>query len=107
MHQRARSASTGRSLIARDDDDVNGDAERRQGIAQTNHLGELAGDVILDHQEIQIAVSPARAASPRTEENHLGRRARLGRECATSLEDRLVINHNVTVSQAADRAVDE
>jgi uncharacterized FAD-dependent dehydrogenase len=37
-------------------DDINRDSERRESIAQTHHLAQLAVQALLDYEEIQVAV---------------------------------------------------
>jgi hypothetical protein len=56
MHESARNRLAACDLLLRDDDDINRDSERRESIAQTHHLAQLAVQALLDYEEIQVAV---------------------------------------------------
>jgi hypothetical protein len=69
VHERAGNAFPTRRLVLGDHDDVDGDPEPRERIAETHHLLQLALNLGLDHQEVEIAVLARVPACARSEEH--------------------------------------
>jgi hypothetical protein len=56
MHERARDGLAPGDLLLGDDDDVDRNGKRREGIAQADHLPQLAVHMLLDREEVKVAV---------------------------------------------------
>jgi hypothetical protein len=68
VHKRAGHALASGRLLLGDDDDIYGDTKRRESVAQSHHLVELAVHLRLDHEEVEVAVLASAATRPRAEE---------------------------------------
>jgi hypothetical protein len=87
------------------DDHVDWYAERRQAVAQPNHLLEVTIAVPLDHEEVQVAVGTGVPAGPGAEEDHPRWRTRSFGQLAASLRNDLLTHHRLsTVPQGAETA---
>lgn len=93
MHERARNGRPPCDLLLRDHNDVNGDRQRRKRIAQTHHLAQLAVEMLLDHEEIQVAVLTRIPTRPRAKEYDSCRGTRGCRQPLSCIHDHRVADH--------------
>ena len=93
MHERARNSLAPSGLLLGDDNDIDRNGKRREGIAQTNHLAQLAVHMLLDYQEVKIAVLARISTRPRSEEQYTGRRTRSCRQPPPGIHDHRITDH--------------
>ncbi len=92
-HRAGNLLAAGDEFLA-EDDDVNGDPERREYRAESNHLLEVAGVVLVDHEQVEVAVGTGFASGMRPEQNHAGGTARGASEELGCVTDRSVGEHD-------------
>jgi len=100
MNQRARHAPASCRLLLRDDD-IDWHAHWWQSIAQPHHLVELALHLLLDHEEVEIAVIAGAPASPRSEKHDPRWRTGSRRQKSASILDYGIVDHGAIVAAAS------
>jgi len=93
MHERARDGLAPGDLLLGDDDDIDRNGKRWEGIAQTDHLEQLAVHMLLDHKEIKVAALVRISTRPRSEEQYTRGRTRSCRQPPPRIHDHRITDH--------------
>src|SRR6185312_16526229 len=98
VYECAGNTLSARRLVLGDYDDIDRDTERREGVAQPDHLLQLALDLGLDHEEVEIAVLASIPPRAGPEQQDSRRGARGCCQPPPRVLDRRVADHARTVS---------